>query len=517
MKTRWSLFVLLVVPFLVAGCTAEPQPASKPAAATEATSHGTETTKVDPTTADETPAAAHAHGAHAPEDHSQVAHSHNAPTHNAPSHKSPSHNEASHNDASHKASSHKDPSPAPAGDHHHGAQVIINVPPASTEPAPSTGAAAGAVRAALPKASEPPQVSLIRTPDGGIQPQAAVDAQGTLHLFYYKGDPRGGDVFYVRKPAGQESFTSPLRVNSHPNSAVAAGTIRGAQLAIGKSNRVHVAWNGSKEAQPRGEGRKNDSPMLYTRTNDDGTAFEPQRNLIHEAYGLDGGGSVAADQAGNVFVAWHGNPAGDGEENRRVYVAISRDEGKTFAAEVPAYGEPTGACGCCGMKAFADSRGAIYMFYRTATDGVDRDMCLLASRDNGQSFQGSIVGKWQVATCPMSSETFAEGPAGIVGGWETSGQIYMGWINPQTGIAKPVSPQGVGNNRKHPALAVNGNGDTLLVWTEGTGWNRGGAVAWQLFDRAGQPTIHKGRRDGVPVWGLATVAAHPDGSFTIVY
>ena len=40
-------------------------------------------------------------------------------------------------------------------------------------------------------------VTLIRTPGGGIQPQLAVDENGVLHLIYFKGDPSAGDVYYV--------------------------------------------------------------------------------------------------------------------------------------------------------------------------------------------------------------------------------------------------------------------------------------------------------------------------------
>jgi hypothetical protein len=40
--------------------------------------------------------------------------------------------------------------------------------------------------------------------------------------------------------------------------------------------------------------------MLYTRLNDSGQAFEPQRNVLLFAEGLDGGGSVAANNLGNV-------------------------------------------------------------------------------------------------------------------------------------------------------------------------------------------------------------------------
>src|SRR6266436_4986464 len=88
------------------------------------------------------------------------------------------------------------------------------------------------------------QVTVIRTPDNGIQPQAASDSKGVVHLIYYKGDPGAGDIFYVRRLPGQADFSKPLRVNSRPGSAIAMGTIRGAQLAVGKNGRIHVAWNG---------------------------------------------------------------------------------------------------------------------------------------------------------------------------------------------------------------------------------------------------------------------------------
>src|SRR5262249_26318761 len=89
------------------------------------------------------------------------------------------------------------------------------------------------------------KIKLVRVPNEGIQPQVALDDRGTMHLIYYKGDAKGGDVFYVTSKDGGSTFSAPLRVNNVPESAVAAGTIRGAQLAIGRNGQVHVAWNGS--------------------------------------------------------------------------------------------------------------------------------------------------------------------------------------------------------------------------------------------------------------------------------
>src|SRR6185369_4163602 len=203
------------------------------------------------------------------------------------------------------------------------------------------------------------KVTLVRTPEGGIQPQAVVDAAGTVHLVYFKGTPGAGDVFYVRRGAKDAGFSKPIPVSSKSGTAVAVGTIRGAQLAIGKGNRVHVVWNQSHASLSAADKMK--AAMIYTRLNDAGTAFEPQRTLSDVAYQLDGGGTVAADGLGNVYVAWHGNPEASGEANRRVFVARSTDEGRTFLPEVPAISEATGACGCCGMKAIADGTGNVFM------------------------------------------------------------------------------------------------------------------------------------------------------------
>jgi hypothetical protein len=367
------------------------------------------------------------------------------------------------------------------------------------------------------KADQAAQVALLRVPNRGIQPQVAVDAKGTVHLIYYSGLAGSGDLFYVHSEDQGATFSRPVRVNSEPRSAIAIGNIRGAHLAVGKGRRIHVAWNGSDKAKPKGPG--NAAPMLYTRLNDAGTAFEPQRNVIGEAFGLDGGGSVAADERGNVYVAWHAPALGaEGEANRRVWVARSNDDGKSFAREQPAYAEPTGACGCCGLRAFADRQGNVYVLYRAATEKVHRDMYLLTSTDRGASFQGADVGKWDINACPMSTAAFAQSAGGVLAAWETQGQVYLARIDPETGQRSPAVPApGDARDRKYPTVAGNARGETILVWTEGMEWNKGGALAWQVYDKDGEPTAEKGKADGVPTWSLVAVFARPGGGFTILY
>jgi hypothetical protein len=357
------------------------------------------------------------------------------------------------------------------------------------------------------------------TPGGGIQPQAAIDAAGVIHLVSLQGPPGGGDVYYVRIEPGKADVSTPIRVNSQPNCAMAMGTIRGAQLALGREGRVHVAWNGTSKALPANPLRG--APMLYARSDPGRTAFEPQRNLMQRTFGLDGGGSVAADGLGNVYVAWHGRTDDDpaSESGRRVWITRSRDDGATFAPEEPASDRATGACACCGMKALADPSGNVDLLFRAATGGTERGMVLLASRDRGASFGPTALHPWHINACPMSSAALATGPTGLLAAWETSGQVFFARIDPKTGIpSPPVAPPGDARSRKHPALAVNARGEILLAWAEGTAWQRGGDLAWQVFDSSGRPTAKAGRiAKGIPVWSLPTAIARPDGGFLIVH
>src|SRR6187455_2631992 len=72
---------------------------------------------------------------------------------------------------------------------------------------------------------EAARITLSRTPNDGIQPQAVVDPKGVVHLIYFKGEAKGGDVFYVRRQPGSETFSEPIQVNGKSGTAIATGTI----------------------------------------------------------------------------------------------------------------------------------------------------------------------------------------------------------------------------------------------------------------------------------------------------
>ena len=53
--------------------------------------------------------------------------------------------------------------------------------------------------------------------------------------------------------------------------------------------------------------------------------------------------------------------------------------------------------------------------------------------------------------------------------------------------------------------------------TEGTAWNKGGSLAWQLYDAAGRSSGPAGARPGVPTWSVGAVAPRSGGGFVVFY
>ena len=385
----------------------------------------------------------------------------------------------------------------------------------------ATLAAVGVAPAAARRPA--PDVSLLATPDGGIQPQGLMDGRGTLHLIYFKGQPGSGDLFYVRRPAGAAAFSAPLRVNSENGSAIATGTVRGGQLALGRNGWVHVAWNAAKPTErppsrTRFGGTSNGAkhtPMWYARLPPDATAFEPQRAIGEHTRHLDGGGSIAADTRGRVYVVWHAAGLKDGEADRRIYVATSPDDGQRFKSE-EAFAPDGGLCGCCQLETLAETDGRLHILYRAAGAGVHRDAMWMTVRPTA-AFSAVRLQSWELPACPMTTFALARGSRGIQAAWETQHQIHTATLDPARETVSGIASIAGNAVRKHPSIAINKAGERLVAWTEGTAWARGGTVAWELQDKNGARVAGAVDAGAVPIWGLVSAIARPDGSFIILH
>ncbi len=344
-------------------------------------------------------------------------------------------------------------------------------------------------------------ITLLRLPEGGRLPRAVVDDHGTVHVVYFQGEPRAGDLLYVSRAPGASDWTEPRYVNSESGTVVGIGPIDGGQIALGKDGRLHVVWF-----------KLGRTEFLYTRTDEAGNGFEPQF-AIASGEGVEAGPSIAADREGNLYVFWHTGEPPDAE--RSVFMTVSRDDGQTFSAARSVSGEKEGACDCCGLQAMTDEQGMVYVSYRGAGGNVRRGQRLLTSRDGGATFTDELIDMWEINACPISTTTLARGPGGMAVAWETAGQVF---VSP-TGKLRPASsPAGAATaRRKNPAVAVNHRGESLLAWGDGFGWQSGGTFEWQLFGADGTPLGEPGTGPAIPDGSLPAIVAEPDGTFLATY
>ena len=334
-----------------------------------------------------------------------------------------------------------------------------------------------------------PTVTFEKTPHGGIQPQVIVDASGTLHLLYYKGQPREGDLFYVSRGKGQKGFSAPLQVNSIAKSACCIGSIFRARMAIGQGGVVHVLWNGSfgfvkKQWEKKGKERTPEEFvfLFYTRLSGDGKSFLPQRNLNSKTYDLDGNGAITADRNGAVNVFWHAKHKN--REDRLAITVRSTDNGKSFLSESLITKRPLGVCECCTMEAFSSSKGKLYVAYRTA-EKTSRNVVIFSSDEGGGQFNEVHRHQWNILACPASTFAFAEDDRRIFAAWETQGHVYLKDVLSKT-PSKNVSKGS--KSGKYPSLALNGMGDRLVTWSADTGWGKGGYLQYEVANRSGSVT-----------------------------
>lgn len=344
-------------------------------------------------------------------------------------------------------------------------------------------------------------------PEGGIQPQLIVTPTGLVHLVYLKGDPKACDIRYTSRRADGGEWTAPITVNSEPRSAIAAGTIRGAQIALGKDGSVQVIWNGNtggkKEMMMR-------APLLHARLLPGAKIFSPQQNLMGDTTALDGGASITANDLGHVSVVWHAAPAGaTGEAARLVYARHSADDGLTFSALKPLNVDQPGVCACCSLRAHLATDDTLTVLYRGATMPTARGMILLTHQSNRTTL--TKLDDWRVAQCPMSSASLMPVKQLLRAAWENDGQIVTGLMSDPVASVQKVGP----NNAKHPALAQNAKGQTLIASVIGSGWNKVGRLHWDLLDAQGGVT-DSGDGDKLPLWSYAVSYARPDGSFVIL-
>lgn len=349
---------------------------------------------------------------------------------------------------------------------------------------------AGAVHAVdRPSASSPRPVEL--TPRGTIagakQPQAVVVGGDKVHVTFAGGE----SVYLVSSTDGGKSFDSPRRVDEIPG--LMAGMHRGPRIAA-DDRAIVMSAIGSKEGN-----------LLAWRSVDGGKSWEGPSTVNDEPKPCrEGLHAMAMGPRGQIACVWLDLR----QKKTELYCAVSTDGGATWGENRLAYRSPDGfICECCHPSAAYDSSGTLFVMWRNQIAG-NRDLYLASSRDDGKTFSpGSKLGTgtWKKDACPMDGGALAvASPGKTVTIWRrdqevfytpagetkelrlglgeqptatvTTAGTYLAWVTRRPGslmVKVPSSgkPIELASGVLDPMLASapTGTGPVVIVWETGKG------------------------------------------------
>jgi hypothetical protein len=278
--------------------------------------------------------------------------------------------------------------------------------------------------------------------------QAAGD--GALHALF----SRKGEVYYAKKPAGKASFGEALPVAGPPIQL--GGMERKPMLALGSQGRLHALW------QTR-------SGLYYAASPDGGKTWKPQSVRDAGAESTIDMPTLAAGPDGIVHVVWvddrDGHREGD-DYGADLYEARTDARGRFGPNRRLTQGQPA-ACPCCQPAAAVDSKGRLWVAYRSSVRNIKESQVLIVG-PSGIEGRKLSDHRWHFVGCPMAGPSLAVNGERAAVVWTSDGSMFS--ASSSDGGATFTPAERLGSGAFH-AAATDGR-DVLIVWDEGerTGW-----------------------------------------------
>jgi len=245
----------------------------------------------------------------------------------------------------------------------------------------------------------------------GRQPQIAAIEERVALTF-----GRDDRVYVATSADRGTTFGQPIVLPG--NGRLSLGMRRGPRIAMTSRALIVAAVVGQK-------GGGADGDLLIWRSADGGNRWAGPE-VLNDVPGAarEGMHALASNPTtGLVVAAWLDLR----QKGTRIYAAVSKDHGATWAPDVLVYESPSGTvCQCCHPSVAIAADGTIAVMFRNSLDG-NRDMYVTISKDAGRTFaagrkQGS--GSWQLEACPMDGGNldWTDGrPASV---WRREGELY---------------------------------------------------------------------------------------------
>lgn len=274
------------------------------------------------------------------------------------------------------------------------------------------------------------------------QPQAAIAADGTVHLLHGVADA----VYHTQSNDGGKTFSTPVLAFRCPNMSL--GMRRGPRLAVVKGEVVVTAIGG-----PLGKGK--DGDIRTWRRSASGNWSEAARVNDVESSAREGLHNMAAGPDGTLWCTWLDLR----RKGTELASAFSRDGGRTWSPNQVVYRSPDGSvCECCHPSVVVDSRDGVHILFRNSLNG-QRDMFVASSKDamTFSPVEALSEKTWTLKACPMDGGMLAVGGDDRVwSAYRRQDQVFLAVDGQETLLGRG----------EQPTVARHGNG-VVVLWTQG--------------------------------------------------
>ncbi len=306
---------------------------------------------------------------------------------------------------------------------------------------------------------------------GALQPQAAVAADGRLHVVFGKGD----SIFHTSSFKGG-AFSAPVEVGKLDK--LGLGRRRGPRIAATENFGVTVT------AISMADGLLHSWVSMNQGRTWSGSAI---LNTVPTS-AREGLHAMAADGRGGVAVVWLDLRSGGME----LWSRTSWDGGSSWEPEVRVYASPDGhICECCHPSVAFGPNHEIAAMWRNWLGG-SRDLWLAVSSDSGRTFgpaQKLGEGTWKLSGCPMDGGAITYHKHALTTAWRRETTLFLA----PSGQAETK----LAESALQPVLASAG-GKLFRAWEQHNAifWSDGHTPAQRLS--AGHfPSLAPIERDGV--------------------
>jgi PKD repeat protein len=301
-------------------------------------------------------------------------------------------------------------------------------------------------------------------------PRMAIADSGTIHVVWLEAySQTSGDVFYSRRPAGSETWTTPVNLSN--SGRVACETYVACCCGLDNSQRLYVVW-----------GEVGNGIMLRTLAGDSWSGTELAASFSDPDFVR-----ISVDGAGNLFIIWFSYGGGEVYSRARVggnWEGTRLVSDSRFRAKFPD---------------ISVNNGVVYAVFTERTEDYEVAYCRRNADFNaGWTAPAEVYSEFPLAHHQPKVAVDSSGVAQIVYPHvlpDDSGNCVAFTYWTGSGFAAPIELSGW--TFTHWPFIINRNGVNHVLWQEGSYY--GG----DLYFRSGQGSSWSGT-NYVPESGGAT-------------